>query len=73
MLVEAVEGVGARAGLRQGDLILSLNNQDITSARQFNELTAKLDKGKTHVVLVRRGESATFVPLRPSPALAPAR
>jgi serine protease Do len=73
VLVEAVEGVGARAGLRQGDLILSLNNQDITSARQFNDLTAKLDKGKTHVVLVRRGESATFVPLRPSPALAPAR
>ena len=73
VLVESVDGVGARAGLRQGDLILSLNNQDITSARQFNELTAKLDKGKTHVVLVRRGESATFVPLRPSPALAPAR
>ncbi len=75
VLVESVDGVAARAGLRQGDLILSLNNQDITSAKQFNELVAKLDKGKTHVALVRRGESASFVPLRPSAASlqAPAR
>ncbi len=71
--VETVDGVGARSGLRPGDLILSLNNQDITSARQFNDLVAKLDKNKTHVVLVRRGESASFVPLRPAPATAPAR
>ncbi|HPU52381.1 MAG TPA: DegQ family serine endoprotease [Burkholderiaceae bacterium] len=73
VLVESVEGIGARAGLRQGDLILSLNNQDVNSARQFNELVARLDKAKTHVVLVRRGESATFVPLRPAPVPAPAR
>ena len=73
VLVDSVDGVAARAGLRPGDILLSLNNQDITSARQFNELSGRLDKGKTHVVLVRRGESASFVPLRPSPASAPAR
>ena len=71
--VESVDGIGARAGLRPGDLLVALNNQDVTSARQFTELVAKLDKTKTHVALVRRGESATFVPLRPLPAPAPAR
>lgn len=65
VLVEAVEGPAARAGLRQGDIILSLDNQDVTSARQFSEISAKLDRARTHVVLVRRGDSAAFVPLRP--------
>jgi serine protease Do len=73
VLVETVDGLGARAGLRPGDLILSLNNQDVTSARQFNEIAAKLDKTRTHVLLIRRGESASFVPIRPVPSSAPAR
>ena len=67
VVVDAVEGVAARAGLRPGDVILSLNNQDVTSVRQFNDLAAKLDKARTHVLLVRRGDSASFVPIRPAP------
>ena len=67
VVVDAVDGAAARAGLRPGDVILSLDNQDVTSARQFGELVGRLDKGKTHVVLVRRGDSASFVPIRPSP------
>ena len=72
VLVDAVDGVAARAGLQQGDILLSLDNTDITSAKQFNELVSKLDKGRTHVLLVRRGDSAQFVPLRPNPSSAPA-
>ncbi len=67
VVVDAVEGAAARAGLRPGDVILSLNNQDVTSVRQFNDLAAKLDKARTHVLLVRRGDSASFVPIRPAP------
>ena len=66
VLVEAADGVAARAGLRPGDVILSLNNQDVTGAKQFNEAVAKLDRSKTHIMLVRRGESAQFVPIRPA-------
>ena len=66
VLVDSVDGQAARAGIRQGDVILSINNQDVTGARQFNEAVAKLDRSKTHVMLVRRGDSAQFVPIRPA-------
>ena len=66
VLVEAVDGAAARAGVRPGDLILSINNQDVMSAKQFNDLVAKIDKSKTQVLLVRRGDSAQFVPIRPA-------
>ena len=66
VLVESAEGAAGRAGLRAGDVILSLNNQDVTGARQFNEAVAKLDRSRTHIMLVRRGDSAQFVPIRPA-------
>ncbi|RPH44959.1 MAG: DegQ family serine endoprotease [Burkholderiales bacterium] len=66
VLVEAVDGAAARAGLRAGDVILSLNNQDVTGAKAFNDAVGKLDRTKTHILLVRRGESAQFIPIRPA-------
>jgi serine protease Do len=66
VMVEAVDGAAARAGLRQGDVILSLNNTDLNSSKQFNDLVAKLDRNKAAVLLVRRGDSASFVPVRPT-------
>jgi serine protease Do len=66
VLVEAADGAAARSGLRAGDVILSLNNQDVTNARQFNEAVSKLDRTRTHIMLVRRGESAQYVPIRPA-------
>jgi serine protease Do len=42
-----------------------LNNTDIKDAKQFNALVAKLEPKKMAVLLVRRGESSQFVPLRP--------
>ncbi len=66
VLVEAADGPAARAGLRQGDIVLSLDNQDVGSAAQFNELSGKLDRSRTHVLLVRRGDSAAFVPIKPT-------
>ncbi len=66
VLVESADGAGARAGIRQGDIILALNNQDVASARQFNEIVSKLDRNRSHVLLVRRGDSAQYIPIRPA-------
>ena len=63
--VDAVDGPAARAGLRQGDLILKLQNTDVSSVKQFSDLVAKLDPKKIVAVLVRRGETSQYVTIRP--------
>ncbi|MYN11173.1 DegQ family serine endoprotease [Pseudoduganella aquatica] len=66
VMVEATEGAAANAGLREGDVLLQINNVEIKDAKQFNAVVAKLDVKRAHVVLVRRGEVAQFISLRPS-------
>src|SRR5450830_764890 len=66
VLVESSVGVAAADGLRAGDVVQRLNDVDIKDAKQFNTLVAKLDQKKRAAVLVRRGDSSQFVPLRPS-------
>jgi serine protease Do len=64
--VESVEGAAARAGLREGDVILSIDNVEVSSAKQFEAITAKLDKMRAVTVLVRRGEGVNFIIIRPA-------
>ncbi|MDI3292757.1 DegQ family serine endoprotease [Janthinobacterium tructae] len=66
VLVDDADGVAALAGLQPGDVILQLNNVAVKDAKQFNALVAKLDPKKPSAVLVRRGDVALFVSLRPS-------
>ncbi|NJN00322.1 MAG: PDZ domain-containing protein, partial [Aquincola sp.] len=54
--VESVEGAAARAGLREGDVIVTLDNVEVVDAKQFNAQVAKLDKSKAVSVMVRRGD-----------------
>ncbi len=63
--VDAVEGPGARAGLREGDVILSVDNAEVADGRQFAAAIAKADKNKPISVLVRRGDTVNFVVIRP--------
>lgn len=65
VVVESADGAAARAGIRTGDIVMGVNNQEVTSARQFAELVAKLDPSRTAVLLVRRGDNAQFIPVRP--------
>ena len=65
VLVDASEGVAARAGVRPGDLILQLNNVEVKDSKQFNAMVAKLDPKKSVAVLVRREESSQYLVIRP--------
>ncbi|MDR2208158.1 MAG: DegQ family serine endoprotease [Azoarcus sp.] len=62
LLIEGVSGQAARAGLRGGDVILSLNNQPVTSPAQFQQLVEKA--GKRFALLIQRGDARLFVPLK---------
>jgi serine protease Do len=64
--VETAEGTAARAGVREGDVIVTIDNVEVVSAKQFDAAVAKLDKAKPVTLLVRRGDAATFVILRPA-------
>ncbi len=63
--VDAAEGAAARAGVREGDVILSVDNVEVSGARQFESALAKLDKTKPLTLLVRRGDVANFLIVRP--------
>lgn len=66
VVVSAVEGVAARAGLREGDVILQIGNVEVIDAKQFESAVAKLDKGRSVTLLYRRGEWAQYISIRPS-------
>ena len=64
--VESVEGVAARAGIREGDVIVAVANAEVTSVKEFEAAVAKADKTKPVNVLFRRGELAQFALIRPT-------
>ena len=64
--VEAVDGAAARAGMRDGDVLLSLDNAEVTSVKQFDAMVSKLDKSRPVTVLVRRADTVNFLIIRPS-------
>jgi serine protease Do len=64
--VESVDGISAKAGVREADVLLSLDNVEVTSAKQFDALVAKLDKSRAVTVLVRRGDTVNFLIIRPA-------
>ncbi len=64
--VDAVDGAAARAGLREGDVILSIDNVEITDTKQFAGIVAKVEKARAVSVLYRRGEWVNYVVIRPT-------
>ena len=64
LLVTDSTGAAAQAGIRRGDVILGLNNSETQSVEQFNKQINAIAAGKTVAVLVQRGESTLYVPIK---------
>ncbi len=65
VLVEKVgQGPGAEAGIRQGDVLLMLNNTKVRDAEHFEQLVKELPAGKSVPVLVQRRGGPMFLALK---------
>jgi len=64
VFVEDAQGPAAKAGIRQGDVILSVGSQEVKSVEQFNQIVNQYEKGKTVALLIRRGDSQIFITLK---------
>jgi len=65
--VESVaEGQAMRAGVREGDVITAIGNTEINSVKDFEAAIAKSDKSKPIPLLLRRGELASYLVIRPA-------
>jgi len=64
--IESVADASARSGLREGDVILSIANIEITHLRDFELAVGKIDKSKPINVLFRRSDVAQYALIRPT-------
>jgi serine protease Do len=62
--VEAATDAAARAGLREGDVIVQIANMEVANVKAFDLVVKKLDKNKAVNVLFRRGEWAQYTVIR---------
>ena len=65
LLVEDMrQGIASRSGMRPGDIVLGINNQDVTTVSRFNQLLGKIKKGRNIALLVRRGNTTSFITMK---------
>jgi serine protease Do len=64
LLVEEATGDAVRAGIREGDVVLAVNNTQVSTVEQYRKLIAAVPAGKSAAILVRRGDASLYVPLR---------
>ena len=57
-------GAAERAGIREGDLILMLDNRKVANGDDFSRLVAELPQGKAVSVLVQREGNPIFLALK---------
>lgn len=65
ILVQQVnDGPAQKAGIQRGDIILKINGIDIKTISQFTKVVEELDEDKWIRVLIQRGDSPRFIPLK---------
>jgi serine protease Do len=51
----------AEAGIREGDIILEVNRQPVTSVQEVKDVLSQTEAQDALLLLVKRGESSLFV------------
>jgi serine protease Do len=64
--VDAAIESAAKAGLREGDVIVAIANVEIGSVKEFEAAVGKVEKSKTVNVLFHRGQWAQYAVIRPA-------
>ena len=62
--IESATEAAARAGLREGDVILALANNEVNNVKDFDAILAKFDKNKPLNVLFRRDDWTQYAVIR---------
>jgi serine protease Do len=62
VLVERAQGAARDAGVQRGDFILNVNGQSVKTIKEFREAVEQA--GKAVALLVQRGGSQIFIPVR---------
>lgn len=64
LVMKVTSGPAMEAGIRPGDYILSLNNQEVTDVDDFAEIAEELPEDKSIPVLVQRRGASQFLALK---------
>ncbi len=64
--VDAATDAAARAGIREGDVIVTVANTEISNLKDFETAVAKAEKNKPVAVVIRRSDMAQIVVIRPT-------
>jgi serine protease Do len=64
--VDAATDAAARAGLREGDVIMAVANTSVAGVKELEAVLSKVDKSKPVSVLFRRGEWSQYTVIRPN-------
>ena len=65
VVVDTATDAAARAGIQEGDLILAVANMEVATVKEFETVVARLDKSRPVSLLIRRGDGAQYVLIRP--------
>ena len=65
VFVSAASGLSERAGIRQGDIILSVDRTSVASVAQFSTLVERLDRKRPVALLVHRDNASSWIVVKP--------
>ncbi|MEL0083270.1 MAG: DegQ family serine endoprotease [Gammaproteobacteria bacterium] len=57
-------GAAAEAGIRRGDVIVTLNNQPVADVKEFRDQVAELESGEVVPILLQRRQGPVFLAIR---------